>query len=51
MENHDVVDARRSLATRLWQELTGSSDEDTARKLKEWRENHSPGDKTEEEAL
>ena len=49
MENHDAVDARPCLATRLWQELTGSSDEDTARKLKEWRENRSPGDKTEDE--
>ena len=47
-ESVDAVGGR-SLATRLWQEFTGSSDEETSRMLKEWREPRATAEKPEEE--
>ena len=44
MDQQENVDA-----TRLWQELTGCSDEETARMLEEWRDTHLAADKPEEE--
>ena len=48
-ESVDAVGGKSCLATQLWQEFTGSSDEDTSRMLKEWREPRVTAEKPEEE--